>query len=589
MGTTKAITATAFAVVILGTLFVGLAMANGNNSSSYILNSEAKEELVAFVNEAKDFVLAEGKDKALQVFNDPKGKFSRGELYIIAHDINGTILAHPYAHETVGLNRLNVADPNGVTYASAVQNLDKRGGGFTYFIRPNPAHSNALGLRLNYDLKVDEGLYLGSCIYLPGPAPIFSNESRKDLVAFVESARKFALNHTKEEALKAFNDPKGKFVKGELYISAYDFNGMRLAHPYLLETIGQNVLNDTDPNGVTEVRNRRDLAANYGSGFIYYIWPNPARSNAWELKLGYITKVNDEWFLGSGIYNDPYILEPEDREELVSLVNEAKDFVLTEGKDKAFQVLSDPKGMFVKGELYVFAVDANNTNLAHPYLNGSLYTYALDANRTKLAQWGWYFNDINGVNINKIYKNLIKRGGGFLYTVFFNPAHSNILELKLNYMLKVNENLYLCSGRYLPGNSPVFSNESRKDLIAFVENARGFALNHTKEEALKAFNDRNGKFARGEFYIIAYDFNGTRLAHPYMPDAISKNALNSTDPNGVTDVRDMHDLAANYGSGFIYYIWPNPAHSNAWELKRAYVTKVNDEWFLASGIYASGA
>ncbi len=84
MGSTKTLLAVALAATLLGTLLVSLAAANENNSGSYILKPEAKEELIVFVNEAKDFVLAEGKDKALQSFSDPKGKFSRGELYIVA-------------------------------------------------------------------------------------------------------------------------------------------------------------------------------------------------------------------------------------------------------------------------------------------------------------------------------------------------------------------------------------------------------------------------------------------------------------------------------------------------------------------------
>lgn len=299
----KAILAASLTAAIFGTLFVSLVAANGNNSSSYMLEPEAREELVAFVNEAKDFVLAEGKDKALQVFNDPKGNFSRGELYIVAVDANRTILADPYGQKDIDkVNAGNMnTDSNGVDYAKILYGLNKRGSGFAYFVHPNPAHANAEELKLQYRTKIDD-LYLQSGIYLPGPAPIFSNESRKGLVAFVDNARDFALNHTKEEALKAFNEPSGKFVKGELYIIAYDFNGTRLAHPYMPEAIGENAINVTDPNGVDQIRNMRDLAANFGDGFFYYIWPNPARSNARELKLFYVTKVNDEWFLGSGIY-----------------------------------------------------------------------------------------------------------------------------------------------------------------------------------------------------------------------------------------------------------------------------------------------
>ncbi len=176
MGCTKAI----LAVVILGTSFVSLATANENNSS-YILRPEAIEGLISSVNEAKDFVLAEGKEKALQVFNDPKGKFSRGELYILAYDFNGTRLANINNKSgRIGENALNVNDSNGVAQVQNMLEVAKRGSGFTYYIWPNPAHTNVDELKLTYVLKVDEGLWLGAGMYLPGEAPIISNESRKD-------------------------------------------------------------------------------------------------------------------------------------------------------------------------------------------------------------------------------------------------------------------------------------------------------------------------------------------------------------------------------------------------------------------------
>jgi signal transduction histidine kinase len=56
--------------------------------------------------------------------------------------------------------------------------------------------------------------------------------------------------------------------------------------------IGENVLNITDINGVALKRNMREVAKR-GSGFSYYNWPNPAHSNAEELKLTYILKVDE--------------------------------------------------------------------------------------------------------------------------------------------------------------------------------------------------------------------------------------------------------------------------------------------------------
>jgi hypothetical protein len=298
----KTFLATALAVALLGTMVASQAAATENNSSSYILEQGAKEKLVAFVNEAKDFVLAEGKDKALQSFNDPNGSFARGELYVFAYDFNGTRLATINTKSgTIGENALNVTDSNGVSIVRNMLDLARKGEGFTYYIWPNPAHSNAEELKLTYVLKVDDGFWLGSGMYLPGPAPVFSNESRKELVSYVENARDFALNHTQNESLKAFNDANGEFVKGDRYIFADDFEGVRLAMPFYPDQVGTNINEYQDPNGVYVIQEFSD-AAKRGDGFVYAIVPDPAKNETPELKLVYVTKVNDEWLLGSGLY-----------------------------------------------------------------------------------------------------------------------------------------------------------------------------------------------------------------------------------------------------------------------------------------------
>ncbi len=300
MRITRAILATILAVAMLGTVFVSLAIANGNYTDQYILKPEAKEELINFVNEAKNFVLTEGKDKAFQVFNDPKGKFSRGELYINAQDINGTLLASPYRPEMIGKTASNLTDPNGVAYVRNILDTSKRGGGFTYYIRANPIHSNAQELKLVYVIRMDDGLCLSSGMYLPGSAPIFSNKSRKELVSFVEKARDFTLNHTKEEALKAFNDKNGEFVRGSQYIFAYDFNGTNLAFSYQPDMVGTSLFNLQDPNGVYFIQELLD-AAKRGDEFTYAFYKDPIDNTTYKLKLRYAMKVNDEWLLGSGI------------------------------------------------------------------------------------------------------------------------------------------------------------------------------------------------------------------------------------------------------------------------------------------------
>jgi signal transduction histidine kinase len=279
----------------------GHASSNLIVAQAYALSPDARAELVAFVKEAKDLVLKEGKDKALAIFNDPHGEFVRGDLYIIGYDFNGTRLAHPYLPQTIGKNELNATDPNGVALGRNLREEARRGGGFSYYIWPNPAHSNALELKLAYALKVDEDLWLGSGVYLSGQAPAFSNQSREELVAFVKRAKQFALNSSRDAALKAFNDRNGEFVRGNRYIFAYDFQGKTLALPFEPELIGTNRLDLQDPNGVPTIQSILD-AARIRSGFVYVIYQDPTENMTIKLKLEYVTPVNDEWFLGSGIY-----------------------------------------------------------------------------------------------------------------------------------------------------------------------------------------------------------------------------------------------------------------------------------------------
>jgi polar amino acid transport system substrate-binding protein len=289
-------------VALLGVSSIGWAIAiEENQNYVYVLEPEAKEDLISFVNEAKDFVLEQGTEKALEVFNDPDGEFARGELYIIAYDFNGTRLAHPYLPDGIGKNALNVTDSNGVADVRNMREVAKRGGGFTYYIWPNPAHSNAEELKLTYVQKADEGLWLAAGTYLRVHTPVFSNESREDLVDFVENARDFALGNSKEEALKTFNDLNGSYVEGDRYIFAYDFDGNALALPFQPELLGDNRINITDSNGVEYIRDMIALAQS-GGGFIYYIKVDPAENMTQGFKLSYIKKADDTWWLGAGIY-----------------------------------------------------------------------------------------------------------------------------------------------------------------------------------------------------------------------------------------------------------------------------------------------
>jgi cytochrome c len=127
------------------------------------------------------------------------------------------------------------------------------------------------------------------------------SSNKTELVSFVESALAYSQKKGKEKALAEFSNKTGLFVRGELYIYAYDFNGINLAHPFKPDWIGKNKLGETDSNGVLVVKNALDVAKE-GKGFTYVIFPNPVHGNRDEFKILYVIKVDDNWWLGSGIY-----------------------------------------------------------------------------------------------------------------------------------------------------------------------------------------------------------------------------------------------------------------------------------------------
>jgi len=136
------------------------------------------------------------------------------------------------------------------------------------------------------------------------PSPAVTTPSNETLVAFVKEAVAYAKTHDKNVTLAAFSDRNGSFVRGELYLYAYDFDGITLAHPFNPEKIGTSRLAEPDARGTLFITNLRN-AARTGSGFVEFSYINPAHNSTVEKKLGYVEKVNDDWWLGSGIYFGP--------------------------------------------------------------------------------------------------------------------------------------------------------------------------------------------------------------------------------------------------------------------------------------------
>lgn len=129
---------------------------------------------------------------------------------------------------------------------------------------------------------------------------IYPAPTRAQVESFVGEAVEFANDNGKEKALQVFSDRNGEFVRGELYIYAYDFDGNVIAHGGTPDLVGQNLIDMKDPNGVMVIQELRNLALGDG-GWLEYMWNNPLTGKV-EPKVGYVMKVDDTWWLGSGYY-----------------------------------------------------------------------------------------------------------------------------------------------------------------------------------------------------------------------------------------------------------------------------------------------
>jgi polar amino acid transport system substrate-binding protein len=259
-----------------------------------------------FVNEARNYAQKRGKDEALKAFNDPKGEFVRGGLYIFAYDFLGNALSLPFQPGFVGTNRLDARDANGVAFTRDNLNLARSGSGQTYYLYPNPTEKMRDELKLSYAAKVDDTWWLGAGIYSSSSAIVnltsMKPANRDELKDFVDGAASHAMFLGKEKALKDFMDLNGTWVRGDVYVFAQDFNGTSLSLPFSPGKVGTNRLDIQNDKGVYINREMRSIALN-GSGFYEYSWTNPLNNQS-EPKVSYVTRVDDTWWLGAGIYED---------------------------------------------------------------------------------------------------------------------------------------------------------------------------------------------------------------------------------------------------------------------------------------------
>jgi len=122
-----------------------------------------KEDAAQMVNDAAAAV-AKDRASAVAEIGNPKSRFVKGELYVFAYDLTGTMAAHPINAKLVGKSLIDVPDANGKMFRKEIIDGVKASGTATVEYKYKNPQSGAIENKVTYckkaaDLAVCAGYY----------------------------------------------------------------------------------------------------------------------------------------------------------------------------------------------------------------------------------------------------------------------------------------------------------------------------------------------------------------------------------------------------------------------------------------------
>lgn len=236
-------------------------------------------------------------------------------------------------------------------------------------------------------------------------------------------------------------------------------------------------------------------------------------------------------------------------EELKAFVENAYVYANKAGMTEALKEFSDPNGEFTDGELYIFAYDINGTVLALPHQSDLI------------GESRWYLQDTTGI---KYMQRMVARanlGGGFVLSLHENPANNFVSEMKLSYVMAVDDTWFIGSGIYL--NDKPFSDtfyidwHKREELVSQVRGMDYLTIVEGIPAVTDMINDPSSALHAGNLYPFAVMEDGTLLAYSMDPSLVGTNQLSMSNSYGMSVMRDVISLSQN-GGGLMYSLVKDP-------------------------------
>jgi cytochrome c len=135
-------------------------------------------------------------------------------------------------------------------------------------------------------------------------ATIANADDAADAKALVERGVAMVKEKGLGNTLKAIGDPKGPFVKGDLYLFAGALDKVTLlAHPFAAQKlVGPDLSKTKDSKGNFFFVKFIEVAQKPGSGWVEYMWPKPGAKDD-SLKKTFVMRApGQEAYIAAGYY-----------------------------------------------------------------------------------------------------------------------------------------------------------------------------------------------------------------------------------------------------------------------------------------------
>ncbi len=488
--------------------------------------------IIKLVKSAINYLLTHREEEAFKAILYDR-QFVLGETELLVIDTNGLVYAHSNPAETWS-SVWNQENDEGVKVTQLIIDTAKQGGGWiNYAWKGHYKSTYAELIEKNGKQYVIAGGF-------------YPSTKKTEVEALIASAVAEFQKHGREDAFSEFDNKVGKFVKGNLYIVAYDMKGYCVAHGDNTDFVGRNFLDMKDDEGKFIVREMLKAAAD-GKHWVSYQMQGSKKET-------YVQQVADKdgnkFVISCSYY-------PNDNTELVvSIVKRAvKDFNARGRRTVIDRFNYNPD--FHIGDLTVFMYS----------FNGKVLADGEDPNRVGENQ----FQDrsITGEYVMREIIAKAKAGGGWI-------EHDSKGGWKVSYVEKVTDK----QGSYVIGCG-YYPYGARERTLRLVKRAAEYLRSHPNHEAFREFGSEKSSFIKGDLEVFVFNPLGDCLAYGWDYDLIFRNFKNYKDSAGKPVFDTFMTTIREDGKGWIQYKSRNTT-------KMVYIEKVEKgkEWFMVgSGYY----